>query len=47
MRLLHFLTAGVTLASYALAQDLTPEVLAEKHHYQVRLRPRRCGFGLY
>lgn len=36
MRLLRFLTTGVTLVSYALAQDLTPEVSAEKHHYQVR-----------
>ena len=45
MRLLRFLTAGVTLASYALAQDLTPEVSAEKHQYQVRYHPRCCGFG--
>jgi hypothetical protein len=44
MRLLRFLTAGVTLASYALAQDLTPEVSAEKHQYQVRYCPPRCGF---
>ena len=36
MRLLSFLVTGVTLVSYALAQDLTPEVSAEKHHYQVR-----------
>jgi len=34
MRLLGFLTAGVTLVSYALAQDLTPEVSAEKHNFQ-------------
>jgi hypothetical protein len=45
MRLLRFLTTGVTLVSYALAQDLTPEVSPEKHHYQVRHRPRSCGFG--
>ena len=38
MRLLGFLITGVTLVSYALAQDLTPEVSAEKHHFQVRLR---------
>ena len=36
MRLLRFLATGVTLVSYALAQDLTPEVSAEKHQYQVR-----------
>jgi hypothetical protein len=35
MRLLRSLIAGITLASYTLAQDLTPEVSAEKHQYQV------------
>lgn len=34
MRLLRLLTTGVTLVSYTLAQGLTPEVSAEKHHYQ-------------
>jgi len=36
MRLLSLLVTGVTLVSYALAQDLTPEVSVEKHDYQVR-----------
>jgi len=46
MRLLSLLVTGVTLVSYALAQDLTPEVPAEKHHYQVRgFCPFRCAFG--
>ena len=36
MRLLSFFVTGVTLVSYALAQDLTPEVSVEKHHYEVR-----------
>jgi hypothetical protein len=45
MRLLGFLTAGVTLVSYALAQDLTPEVSAEKHNFQVRLCLFRRDFS--
>ncbi len=45
MRLLNFLITGLTLVSYALAQDLTPEVSAEKHHYQVRLCLVHCDFS--
>ena len=45
MRLLGLLTTGVTLVSYVLAQDLTPEVSADKHHFQVRLCLFRCDLG--
>ncbi|KAI0254742.1 Hsp90 protein-domain-containing protein [Lactifluus subvellereus] len=34
MRLLSFFITGFAVLSYVLAQDLTPEVPAEKHHYQ-------------
>jgi hypothetical protein len=45
MRLLGFLVTSVTLVSYALAQDLTPEVSAEKHHFQVRFRLFYCDLS--
>jgi len=45
MRLLRCLIPGITLVSYALAQELTPDVSAEKHHYQVRLCLYRRGLS--
>jgi len=45
MRLLGFLITGATLVSYAFGQDLTPEVSAEKHHFQVRLGLFRYDFS--
>ncbi|KAH9977725.1 Hsp90 protein-domain-containing protein [Lactifluus volemus] len=35
MRFHSFFITGFALVSYVLAQDLTPEVSAEKHHYQL------------